>query len=276
MLDPVRVHPWEQRALPRDLSQKPGAISRPPLPASRRRLGARETDLVKQQDTPSRDLDWELELQKFVRLRAICLTPDVDFQKNQLRFVHSATHSLLRNSQAPSRNGAILAQLFSRGSCRDAFLCRSHLFEHVRGNTRPITNPPDPVHQLSAQLHCLCGPRVLTLENPGFAAARVYDCRRYERRLLWGPYLDEYGGMVDWEKLEAVLINIGHHLMRRRVMLWATPFEGVSPDSFSAPMLREPTPAELQDPYGVTGTWLRVRRSILFSFHAECIHVDAY
>lgn len=69
---------------------------------------------------------------------------------------------------------------------------------------------------------------------------------------------------VDWEKVEAILIVLGHNIGPRRVVtrlfgeIWDSPFSGSYHNSFMAPPPRDITSLEARDPYGVTGTWYRV------------------
>jgi len=70
---------------------------------------------------------------------------------------------------------------------------------------------------------------------------------------------------VDWEKVEAILIVLGHNIGSRRLVarifgeVWDSPFSGSFANSFMAPPPRDITSLEARDPYGVTGTWYRVR-----------------
>lgn len=125
--------------------------------------------------------------------------------------------------------------------------------------------------------------RVLTRPKPThtFARSKVYDLRQYTEATLWGPFRDDGTQRVDWEKIEAIMVVLGFNLRKfteksdgRFPMIWDEPFVGASPNSYmTAPKVTEPT-AELDsdllkirelalnlntlDPYGVTGTWMRV------------------
>ncbi|KAF3205950.1 hypothetical protein TWF679_009129 [Orbilia oligospora] len=86
---------------------------------------------------------------------------------------------------------------------------------------------------------------------------------------MWGPFRADGSGRVDWEKLEAIMVVLGFNLkvlVEESDMpignLWGVKFRGAIP--YSAPHLkpnldnRLELPLDLRDPYGATGTWLRV------------------
>lgn len=120
-----------------------------------------------------------------------------------------------------------------------------------------------------------------------FARSKVYDLRQYTDLTLWGPFRADGSQRVDWEKLEAVMIVLGYNLKEftkrsdgRFPMIWDEPFVGATPQSFISPHRHSLYPkaeshrgeiedellrirevaADLNslDPYGVTGTWMRV------------------
>ncbi|TKA65617.1 hypothetical protein B0A55_07288 [Friedmanniomyces simplex] len=116
-----------------------------------------------------------------------------------------------------------------------------------------------------------------------YARSKVYDLRQYTEHTLWGPFMDDGSQRVDWEKVEAVMVVLGFNLNKftersdgRWPCIWDKPFIGASPNSYSsqaaiaAPSrdiedddnmlkIRELALAlDAQDPYGVTGTWMRV------------------
>lgn len=126
------------------------------------------------------------------------------------------------------------------------------------------------------------------------ARGKVYDLSEYTLPSLWGPFLDDGSHRTDWEKVEAVMVVLGFKLKEfdvrsegRFPYVWSTPWHGATPRSFvSAPppsaeehadvslfdqmmdddldsiaprLVGQPDPAlEALDPYGVTGTWMRV------------------
>jgi hypothetical protein len=98
----------------------------------------------------------------------------------------------------------------------------------------------------------------------------VYDLRNYKESNFWGPYLDDGQATVDWEKMEAVMILLGwnlhmfrHHAQEEFVTHMQRPFRGTSPNSYVHQKLKGSPEApifepDFHDPYGVSGTWLRV------------------
>ena len=144
--------------------------------------------------------------------------------------------------------------------------------------------------QLSAKLHCLYGISVETVtktcgssppryslrhdiaEIHPYARARVYDLRQHtEDGTFWGPFFDDGLQSVDWEKLEAIMIVLEYNLRRSpdaqrqcesMLELHKHPWVGATPHSFISPAQSVPMepalPLEAQDPYNVTGTWMRV------------------
>ena len=120
-----------------------------------------------------------------------------------------------------------------------------------------------------------------------YARSKVYDLRQYTEATLWGPFHDDGSQRIDWEKLEAIMIVLGYNLKEftkrsdgRFPRIWDEPFVGATPKSFHSPHplglyprlkshCGEIEPELLQiremshglnalDPYGVTGTWMRV------------------
>jgi len=105
-----------------------------------------------------------------------------------------------------------------------------------------------------------------------YARAVVYDLRRYTEESLWGPFKSDGSQDVDWEKVEAIMLVLGYNmrLFNRRAPhvfepVWETPFDGASPNSYISAkptgIMRELSPPgdlDLQDPYGITGEWMRV------------------
>ncbi|KAK4130000.1 hypothetical protein BT67DRAFT_430483 [Trichocladium antarcticum] len=127
------------------------------------------------------------------------------------------------------------------------------------------------------------------------ACAKVYDLREYSLETLWGPFREGGGeGLrVDWEKVEAILIVLGTNIRNKGLEawpifgnFWGRPFAGVWEESY-IPWWRgrekekgeqengeeaekggkesgkkkekgEKVGLERRDPYGVSGSWLRV------------------
>lgn len=145
--------------------------------------------------------------------------------------------------------------------------------------------------QLSAKLHCLYGVPIQFLPrsssnthhnlraNKGiklhpFARSLVYDLRQHCEHSLWGPFYRDGSEKIDWEKLEGLMMILSyniHHFADRYsghgpalTPPWNEPFAGARPYSLKLPpwsleIERPPTlPIHLQDPYNVTGVWMRV------------------
>ena len=101
----------------------------------------------------------------------------------------------------------------------------------------------------------------------------VYDLRNYTEETLWGPYLPDGNAGVDWEKIEAVMLVLGHNMETFTEQthgifkpLWTEAFSGATPDSYesiSMPQVETPlTPPPFEDPYNIQGTWMRVSSQI--------------
>ncbi len=85
-------------------------------------------------------------------------------QADSVLCISSRSRGLLKNSSSepdaerhtrsvthgPSRNAAILAELFSEERVQDAFLSHSFLFERARGGASYFQQPPQLEHQQSA------------------------------------------------------------------------------------------------------------------------------
>ncbi|KAK8028941.1 hypothetical protein PG991_005997 [Apiospora marii] len=247
-------------------------------------------------DKPARNnVNWEQNLKDLVRLQVVCGRPGVQSKRSELAFVHDTVTEALRNACVDgeratsstthpySRNAVLLSKLFSSYENQYAFLERSFLYERARAelpHSGTFSSPPKKEHQMSAKLHCLYGvPMLYAQRSPHetrqgkmspFACSKVYDIRQYTPRTRWGPFMDDGSDRVDWEKVEAILLVLGANLKGLGLNsfpicknFWDTPFAGVWPGSYLPLPLDEEEPVDqnpldIQDPYGVTGTWLRV------------------
>ncbi|KAL2016273.1 hypothetical protein VTK56DRAFT_4017 [Thermocarpiscus australiensis] len=112
------------------------------------------------------------------------------------------------------------------------------------------------------------------------ACAKVYDMREYTVGTRWGPFLDEgdedgegereeRGVRVDWEKMEAIMIVLGTNIRSKGLEaypifgdLWGRPFAGVWSGSYipskGGEDGKEKGDLERRDPYGVSGSWMRI------------------
>ncbi|KAL1861671.1 hypothetical protein VTK73DRAFT_6979 [Phialemonium thermophilum] len=228
-------------------------------------------------------IDWEQELKDYIKLKAICRHRGPEKTK-ELGFVHDTVTRILKRSpsgefresrpvtHSPSRNLEFLRKLFARKHNRVAFLMRSSLFEFARGETYRFREPPLPEQQQSAKLHCLFGTAILRCGRTRssrmhpYACARVYDLRRYTQATMWGPFMSDGSGRVDWERVEAVMIVLSQNIRDKNINssplfanLWKSPFAGSWPNSYVPwPPDREPLSLDDQDPYGVSGTFMRI------------------
>ncbi|KAK1755999.1 hypothetical protein QBC47DRAFT_299537 [Echria macrotheca] len=238
-------------------------------------------------DAPPSDaaLNWEQEIQDLVRLQRVCRSSTTD-KHAELRFVHDTVTRILKNAStgasravrsetypSSSRNVALLTGLFQDESNREAFLSRSFLFERARGIANRFGNRPREEHQLSARLHSLYGMpqlrrgmgRTRSTSMYPFACSKVYDLREYSRATRWGPFMNDGSERVDWEKVEAILLVLRANIKGKGLdsfpifsNLWNTPFAGSWPGSYVAWPSTERSELERQDPYDVSGTWMRV------------------
>ncbi|KAM0563516.1 hypothetical protein ACHAPJ_001237 [Fusarium lateritium] len=246
-------------------------------------------------DEPSNsDLDYEKEIRDLVKLEAICDHQEVYTKKSELNFIHDTVTRLLSNASpsgeainfsrthATSRNAALLQRLFAQDEILEAFFEGSSLFDRLRNDHRQINrgSPAAPMstddacralQQKSAHLHCLYGKPILNVgrlrstRTYPYACSKVYDLRQYTRDTRWGPFMSDGSDRVDWEKVEAILIVLGHNIGSRRLIarifgdVWNAPFLGSWSNSYMAPPpSRDISSLEARDPYGVTGTWYRI------------------
>jgi len=143
---------------------------------------------------------------------------------------------------------------------------------------------------MSAHLHALYGMPVLRAGRTRsgrlypFACSKVYDLRQYTPLTRWGPFMNDGSERVDWEKVEAILLVLRSNIRSKGLdgfpifaNFWDRPFAGSWPGSY-LPMSRtgwaagsggsskEPEDVgglDAEDPYGISGTWLRVRDFVL-------------
>ncbi|KAK6497034.1 hypothetical protein TWF481_002012 [Arthrobotrys musiformis] len=216
---------------------------------------------------------WETRLQNVVWLQKVLASEHVHTKLNDYQRVVQLISALLQvKDPATSKNLDFFDEAFGKLNL-DTLLCRSSLFQEA-GDKAHLTADTEFERQLSAKLHCYYG---IPIDPRGrkskpthpWARSRVYDLRNYDTNTMWGPFRDDGSGRVDWEMVEAIMVVLGFNM---EVLaeesdvsfgsLWAVKFRGAVP--YSAPHLKcslvnDPElPLEARDPYGVTGTWLRV------------------
>jgi hypothetical protein len=206
---------------------------------------------------------------------------DPDIMKHKLHFRFAAQTVIdFLTTAAPgqsSRNVALLFQISEEERNREFLFCNSELFQRSRGGNCTELSIE---RQLSAKLHCLYGVpieatgRTRSSRTYPYACSKVYDLRNYTPNTIWGPYLGDGSLYVDWEKIEAIMVVIGHNLRmfsertRNSIYesIWSKPFAAAVPDSYvslSVPRIDKVTlPPDAIDPFNVTGTYMRVSTSI--------------
>ncbi|CAM1511555.1 Fc.00g090680.m01.CDS01 [Cosmosporella sp. VM-42] len=241
-------------------------------------------------DTPDkRDLDWEKEIHDLLKLQSICHRRDAADKKKELGFVYETVTRLLQNASpngeplnysnthSASHNANLLKELFEEDSNIEAFLQRSFLFERVRNEVHHpirVDEVPRESHQQSAKLHCLYGKPILNVgrlrssRSYPFACSKVYDMRQYTRQTKWGPFMNDDSDRVDWEKVEAIIVVLGHNIRKLRLTskvfseVWDSPFSGSWSGSYMPyprlPLKRKLYSLDEKDPYGVAGTWYQI------------------
>ncbi|KAH8654426.1 hypothetical protein BGZ60DRAFT_532799 [Tricladium varicosporioides] len=231
--------------------------------------------------------DWEEEVHKYVKLKRYLSeagAPSTFTETRQksvkLDFVANAITNICRTANpnyALSLSTKFLADAIPGSSTqgvsnKEAFLCRSITYiRAARHNKIPETTFAQ--RQLSAKLHCYHGVPS-EVEPLGFkrvypyAVSMVYDLRNYNDFTMWGPFLDDGKASVDWEKMEAVMLVLGHNLKLFQLhtsqhfdTIWETPWWGTMPGSFQQkvkPGIPPVMPSHPEDPYNISGTWMRV------------------
>ncbi|KAK0109673.1 hypothetical protein ONS95_002354 [Cadophora gregata] len=254
------------------------------------------------------EIDYEKNLKDLVRFRYILNNSASASEKAiHLPFIADFTTTLLRTaSGGPTSSNITLLKSHissSRPSTTnlEAFLSQSVTFNRASLSPHAATHshpplPSLPHRQASAKLHVLYGKPILLPRRTHFntpypyAVSMVYDLRNYTEATMWGPYMGDGQASVDWEKLEAVMLVLGHNVesfrasigeqMLPRGLVWKEGWKGAQPYSYrSVDIAGEDSDEEevveevedgdgdgeegegsevVEDPYNITGTWMRV------------------
>ncbi|KAF2472598.1 uncharacterized protein BDR25DRAFT_259061 [Lindgomyces ingoldianus] len=223
------------------------------------------------------DPDWISELQKLVKCQQILRSENMDVKRNHFKFVATTVERLIcsaSSNECDSLSKIQLTKLFANSRNLNAFMYRSSLYQRAGTQLQQAADDEED-QQLSAKLHCLYGVPLgplgrRSLSTHPYARSRVYDLRNYTDNTCWGPFREDGSMKVDWEMLEALMIDLGYNsgtccqrLVHRFKPVWCTPFGGISKNPLAdfyppgTPM--EPDiPLELRDPYNISGIWLRI------------------
>ncbi|KAK6541341.1 hypothetical protein TWF694_007155 [Orbilia ellipsospora] len=220
--------------------------------------------------------NWEKRLHNAVWLEKILESDSPEAKLNDYqRVVNMITALLQVKNPDDSSNLVLLTDFFDGNKVNiDTLLCRSSLFEEAGDDVTHIPANTEFERQLAARLHCYYGVPVDPRGKKGkpthpWARSRVYDLRNYDANTMWGPFRADGSGRADWEKMEAIMIVLAYNmnvLVEEADVsfgaIWAVKFRGAMPYSgpyTKHPLLDQVSPSlEARDPYGVTGTWLRV------------------
>jgi F-box associated protein len=249
-----------------------------------------------------REPDWEQEIKDLTKMLKILKAKKVAVKNENLEYVCEKAIDLALGASRgnDSKNLQLLKALFdSSDSNSNIFVLGSRLYEMT--NRRRKANVPPERSQLIAHLHCLHGVRTVKplsddmnsaypLRAHPYARSIIYDLDNYTQENKWGPFSDSGDMSVDWEKVEAIMIDLAYnlnlyddHTNSLKSDMRCLAFEGVQPNSYksvttgesdvesvsdtsswSASREADPLPQQVnlaldaRDPYGITGTWERV------------------
>lgn len=247
------------------------------------------------------NLNYKQELVKFCQVRDVLQSAKpIEEKLSKLQLVSNfLIQACYTSSPTSSRNIKYMKSWFDDKSRQpilrdniEAFLCQSTTFFRARHQDNTLGRVSFFDRQASAKLHCFYGvpiflPRTRRWDNIyPYAVSVVYDLRNYTEGSKWGPYLPDGLCTVDWEKMEAVMIVLGHnmHMYSRQSHMrgpkvWKDSFEGIAPNSFVKGKIEGRTPDRkgkgksresendirrsllppgVEDPYNITGTWTRI------------------
>lgn len=253
-----------------------------------------------------RQPNWEQEIKPLVKFQKILRSPKASVKSENMEFVCKTAVQLATEADhaGESKNLEKLRGFFENADDNsNMFIHGSRLYEMTA--RRKKANITEEMSQLIAQLHCLHGVKTVEyrlLPTPDFmseiplrahpyARSIVYDIATYSDGNKWGPFSDSGDLSIDWEKVEAIMVDLAYnlnlyddHTDSLKSDMRCEPFDGVQPDSYKS-VIAEPDSdgtesvsdtsswsasresvlppqldlaLEARDPYGVTGTWERV------------------
>ncbi|KAL2068986.1 hypothetical protein VTL71DRAFT_15324 [Oculimacula yallundae] len=252
-------------------------------------------------------IDYESRMKGFVKFRNVFNSPQTAEETDnhsRTRFISSfITQILNAASGEPNSHNLDILQTYTMSSKTSITNLEALMSQSVTYNRALISNAdrdpeintplqPLSVRQASAKLHVLYGKPFLLPRRAKYtklypyAVSMVYDLRNYTEETLWGPYLNDGLASVDWEKLEAVMLVLGHNMESfmqtagNRSLpkgLWSKGgWKGARPYSYKSVDIvgfnhkdeeegvipaddEDVSAAEtVDDPYNITGTWMRV------------------
>lgn len=196
-----------------------------------------------------------------------------------LQFVVDTVTKLLKSAsprRGDSLNVELLSKFFKDEANREAFIGHSSTFKKIKSLGDEYIELTPEERQSSAKLHCLYGVPIETFRRARnsrtypSACSKVYDLSNYTPNTMWGPFMDDGSHTVDWEMVEAVMVVLAYNLRIFSVRtngtckaVWSTAWAECVPDSYES-LSPGPShgisPKDLDslDPYGVSGTWMRV------------------
>lgn len=185
-----------------------------------------------------------------------------------------------------SQTISMLRNHFNRDMNHEVLFGNSELFCRAKNHDEKISSKLLDMkrRQASAKLHCLYGVPIemigkknlrRTSKTYPYACSKVYDLRNYTDETMWGPFMEDGSGKVDWERVEAIMVVLGFNMRRfddgpgdplSGHGIWENSFRAAVPGSYVPQKLPRKMPIyeqpdldfKARDPYDVSGTYLRV------------------
>jgi hypothetical protein len=204
--------------------------------------------------------DWETELKELTRVKNIFKAKKVADKTGHVDLVCETAIRLATEADVSdqSKNLEFLRSQFDDSKSR----CRTNASVFIHSSTLYSQSPrrrrkPSVVarSQSVAHLHCLHGIRSTPIMNlqqdshmeatslnaHSMARAHVYDLANYCQENKWGPFKNDGSLHIDWEKVEAIMIDLAYNLhlydtqtSPLRSDLRCEPFDGVQPQSYES------------------------------------------